>query len=335
MLPPDDATLVGLDDPQPAAMATMARRATRTAKDRVRVRGMEAEPKHVPAAGDNRDKRPFPHLYLSCMLTGMNSSPSPTDAWDPGQYHRFQNERSQPFHDLLGLVEARQPRRVVDFGCGSGELTKVLHDTLQAESTLGIDSSAAMLAEAAAYAGDGLSFAEGDIATPAVEGPLDVVFANAALQWVPDHRAVLARWTELLAPGGELAVQVPANVDHASHRVIAELATQAPFVNAGDGPPPPDAVLSVLKPEEYAELLFELGYREQHVRLQVYGHVLDSVDDVVEWTKGTSLTRMKRHFPPEVYEEFVQAYRRELRAELGDHRPYFYAFKRILFHARR
>jgi trans-aconitate 2-methyltransferase len=258
-----------------------------------------------------------------------------SDTWDPGQYERFKDERSQPFHDLLALVRPDGLERVLDLGCGTGALTRELHERVGTAETLGIDSSPAMLADAAAHAGDGLTFALGDIARLEVEGPVDLVFANAALQWVPDHERVLTEWTSLLGPGGQLAVQVPANADHASHRVIQELATEAPFIDAGDGPPPADPVLSVFRPEVYAELLHRLGFGEQHVRLQVYGHVLDSTAAVVEWTKGTSLTRMARHFPPEVYEAFVDEYRRRLVAELGDQRPYFYAFKRVLFWARR
>jgi trans-aconitate 2-methyltransferase len=258
-----------------------------------------------------------------------------SDAWDPQQYERFEAERSQPFFDLLSLVEPVPGGRVLDLGCGTGALTRRLHEQVGAAETTGIDSSAAMLEQAAAHAGGGLHFEQGDIGRLAIEQPVDVVFANAALHWVPDHEQVLADWTALLADGGQLAIQVPANVDHPSHRVIQELAEEPPFADAGDGPPPPDPVFSVLRPERYAELLHELGFTEQHVRLQVYGHVLDETAAVVEWTKGTSLTRMARHFPPEVYEAFVDEYRRRLVAELGDHQPYFYAFKRILFRARR
>lgn len=256
------------------------------------------------------------------------------DSWDPVQYGRFEQQRSQPFHDLLAMIEADHPPRVLDLGCGTGALTAAMHDRLAAGSTLGVDHSPTMLADASTLAADGLTFQSGDIADPDVVGTFDVIFANASLQWVPDHRAVLSRWTGLLAEGGELAVQVPANVDHPSHLVIAALASEPPWVDAGDGPPPPDPVHSVLRPEHYAELLFELGFAEPQVRLQVYGHVMESTESVVEWTKGTTLTRMKRHFPPDVYEAFVEEYRRRLLAELGDHQPYFYAFKRILIHGR-
>src|SRR3954454_333896 len=258
-----------------------------------------------------------------------------SNTWNPDQYERFKAERSQPFYDLLSLVQPIGGGRALDLGCGTGALTRELHEKVGTSETVGIDSSPAMLADAEPHAGGGLRFEQGDIGSLAVDDPVDLVFSNAALHWVPHHEQVLADWTALLGDGGQIAVQVPANVDHASHRVIQELAEESPYVDAGDGPPPPDPVLGVLRPERYAELLYRLGYTEQHVRLQVYGHVLDSTAAVVEWTKGTSLTRMARHLPPDLYEQFVDEYRRRLVAELGDQRPYFYAFKRILFWARR
>jgi trans-aconitate 2-methyltransferase len=224
---------------------------------------------------------------------------------------------------------------VVDLGCGTGDLTLIAHQRLQAATTLGIDSSPEMLARAGAHAVTGVMFASGDIGTWAAEPRFDVVLANAALQWVPDHRAVLARWAAALRPGGQLAVQVPANLDHPSHTIAASVAEEAPFLDAFAGSPPPDAVRSVLRPEEYATLLDELGFASQHVRLQVYGHHLPSTADVVEWVKGTSLVRFRRALSPELFAAFVDRYRARLLDALGDRAPYFYAFKRILFVARR
>jgi hypothetical protein len=79
----------------------------------------------------------------------------------------------------------------------------------------------------------------------------------------------------------------------------------------------------------------QLGMAEPHVRLQVYPHVLPSSDDVVEWTKGTSLTRFFKRLPAKLHDPFVDAYRDELRARIGHQQPYFYAFKRILLWGRR
>jgi trans-aconitate 2-methyltransferase len=223
---------------------------------------------------------------------------------------------------------------VVDLGCGTGELTLELHRSVQSGDTLGIDRSAAMLAQA--QPGPGLRFAEGDISAFHATGSYDIVFANASLQWVPDHRVLLRRLTTALRRGGQLAVQVPANADHESHRVAAAVAGEAPFADAFAGGPPPDPVQrNVLRPEQYAELLDELGFIEQHVRLQVYGHRMASTSDVVEWVKGTTLTRFKEALPADLYDAFLARYRDALLDVLGDRSPYFYAFKRILFWGQR
>src|SRR5438270_8854867 len=145
------------------------------------------------------------------------------DQWNPEQYDRFRDERSQPFFDLMALVEARPAMRVVDLGCGAGELTQLLHQTLKAGETLGLDSSAAMLAKSQALAGNGLRFEQRDIGEFAAEGEFDLVFSNAALHWLPCHESLLARLTAALKAGGQLAVQVPANNDHPTHVVAAEL----------------------------------------------------------------------------------------------------------------
>ena len=252
------------------------------------------------------------------------------DAWDPGQYERFHAPRSQPFFDLLALVRRRPEMRVVDLGCGTGALTQHLHRELRARETVGIDSSTAMLAQAAPLAGGGLRFEPGDIAQFSAHGAYDLVFSNAALHWVPRHRELLGRLVDALADGGQLAVQIPANFDHASQLVAGEVAGELPFREALGGYLHPR---HVLPPEEYAELLDHLGAREQHVRLAVYGHWLASREEVVEWVKGSLLTDYRRRLPEELYARFVARYRERLLPRIEDRRPYFFAFKRILFWA--
>jgi trans-aconitate 2-methyltransferase len=102
-----------------------------------------------------------------------------------------------------------------------------------------------------------------------------------------------------------------------------------------DGNPPPNPTsVNVLAPEAYATLLHGMGFAEQNVRLQVYPHVLASSGDVVEWVRGTNLTRFFRRLPDEMHEPFVDAYREALLDRIGEHSPYFYAFKRILMWGR-
>jgi trans-aconitate 2-methyltransferase len=254
-----------------------------------------------------------------------------SDTWDPTQYERFKKERSQPFFDLLALVRQAPTMRAVDLGCGTGEWTRHLHVTLGAASTLGLDLSEAMLTKAAALApAAGLSFTKGDIGAWAEKRPAaetyDLVFSNAALHWLPSHDALLRTVSAAVAPGGQLAVQVPANFDHPTHRVAAEVAAE---MSVERNP------AYALAPEAYATLLHRLGYLEQHVRVQVYPHVLPSRDDAVEWVKGTHLTEYEGRMSQGRFAEFLVRYRERLFAELPDDRPFFFPFKRILFWARR
>jgi trans-aconitate 2-methyltransferase len=253
------------------------------------------------------------------------------DTWDPQQYERFAAERAAPFWDLLSLVRPVSGGRVVDLGCGNGELTAALHRRLEAAETLGLDSSPAMLERAAALEGGGLRFDLGDIAGFDQRG-WDVVFSNAALHWLPDHADLFGRLVAGLNPGGQLAVQMPANHDHPSHVVAAEVAGTEPFRSALDGYRRSSPVQA---PEWYAELLDRLGLADQHVRLQVYLHHLAARDEVVEWVKGTLLTDYQSRMPATLFEEFLATYRRRLLPLLEDTHPYRYPFKRLLLWGRR
>ena len=261
------------------------------------------------------------------------------DTWDPRQYDRFQREREQPFFDLLAMVRPRPGMRIVDLGCGTGKLTRVLHAKLDARETVGIDRSDSMLAATREGARPhGLRFEVGTIEDfsggggargpePSANDRWDLIFSNAALHWVDDHEQLLGQLAHRIAPSGQIAFQVPAQHDTLTHKVADELAGAEPFRSALDG-----WRLSqpVLPPDAYARLLYRYGFTDPKVQLIVYPHILASREDVVEWVKGTLLTEYKRHLPAEVYDQFVEKYRGRLLAKLDEARPFFFPFKRIL-----
>jgi len=253
------------------------------------------------------------------------------DSWDPDRYAHFAAERSRPFYDLLDLVTPIPGGRAVDLGCGTGELTAELHQRLGLAETLGVDSSEAMLAKASSHGGGGLRFERGDLSSFAAGEPYDLVFSNAAIHWVPDHPALLARLTRCVRPGGQLAFQVPDNFDHASHRAAEEVAAEEPFASALGGAAHPR---NVLAPEAYAAILDRLGYSEQTVRLQVYGHHLDSREGVVAWVEGSLLSEYRRRLSEPLYVRFLERYRERLFTMVLDERPFFFTFRRILARAR-
>ena len=248
------------------------------------------------------------------------------DTWNPAQYDKFRREREQPFFDLLALVRPSPGMRVVDLGCGTGKLTRLVHARLQARETIGLDRSARMLEEAAADLPIGLRFEVATIEAFAPVGGFDLIISNAAFHWIEHHDALLARLARALTPGGQLAFQVPAMHDSPSHTVAEELAaTEFRDDFGGWHRPQP-----VLPPETYARLLYHNGFVNERVHLAVYPHVLASREDVVEWMKGTLLTEYDRHLPAGRFAAFLDAYRARLLAQLEDERPFFFPFKRIL-----
>jgi trans-aconitate 2-methyltransferase len=254
----------------------------------------------------------------------------PTDSWNPDAYAVFSAQRRQPFDDLMAACRRVDGGSIVDLGCGSGELTQELHLGLGASETIGVDRSAAMLEGARGQSAiDGLTFVNADITTWSVPRS-DLVFANASLQWIDDHPTLLRRLAQSVAPGGELAFQVPANFSHPSHRVAVMTAAESPFREALGAQAPASRGDTVLSPSAYAELLYELGAREPKVWLRVYPHLMASPDAVVAWVSGTLLTSYRDVLDEEMYGAFVERYRVKLREVLGDRRPYFYAFARIL-----
>ncbi len=248
--------------------------------------------------------------------------------WDPTLYHKFQAERSAPFFDLLALVEVRPNLKVVDLGCGTGELTRHLANALPGSDVTGLDSSLQMLAKADSYAGPHLRFEHGD--QTRLTGTWDLIFSNAALQWSENHQELIPRLYERLVPGGQIAVQVPSNHNHISHQLYRETASEEPFKTVLHGFQRYAPVLSI---DEYASLFFECGGEDIVVFEKIYAHVLADSDAVVEWISGTALVPYFERLS-EYKEQFMEVLRGEMRAALPD-TPVFYPFRRTLFSARK
>lgn len=256
----------------------------------------------------------------------MSETPK-TDTWNPDQYQQFKNERSQPFFDLLDLVQPRDGMDVIDLGCGTGELTRVMHQRLGARSTIGLDSSSAMLDRAAANADDGLTFRSGDIATIDEPDAYDLVFSNAALQWVENHETLIPRLVRLLRPGGQIAFQMPMNELHPSQSIAADLAGETPYAEVLGGYRRREPPLPV---ERYVTLLDELGFTRPRGHISVYTHYLSEPAAVLEWVRGSMLTDHQRRLPESLFTAFVDEYRRRLLAALPDRRPYLLTYNRVL-----
>jgi len=204
--------------------------------------------------------------------------------WDAGQYLFFANERTQPALDLVARIESEAPARIVDLGCGPGNSTGLLLARWPQAAVTGIDNSPEMLAAAGRDHPD-IMFAPADIATWSPVKRYELVFSNAALQWVGDHAAVVGRWLAAVAPGGALAVQMPRNHDFATHRLMRRVAAEGPWAARLIGARDPSPVKA---PEFYYDRLAPLSRRFVLWETN-YIQIMDGVGDIIRWLQGTGL----------------------------------------------
>lgn len=229
-------------------------------------------------------------------------------SWDPGQYLRFSNERLRPALDLLAQVPVSEPRLVVDLGCGAGNVTAALRQRFPAAAILGVDGSAAMLEKARSACPD-CRFAEADIASWQPESPPDVIYSNAALHWVGGHHRLFPRLVSVLAPGGVLAVQMPAMHDAPLRRLQNEVAASSPWAEHLRGA---GFARDILPAGDYYDLLRPLTSRLD-LWETTYLHVLQGEDAVMQWAAGSSLRPFLDRLPPTMREDFRGAYADALR----------------------
>ncbi len=206
--------------------------------------------------------------------------------WNPGQYLRFGDERSQPFHDLLHRVPVSTAGLVVDLGCGPGQLTATLADRFAGATVIGVDSSPQMIAAATAHQGPAVHFELADIRNWQPPRPVDVLVSNATLQWLPGHLGLLGQFWSLVRPGGWFAFQVPGNFSSRSHLSIAAQVASPRWRSRLDA-----AALErprSAEPQAYLDQLATLG-AETQVWETTYYHVLSGPDPVLEWIRATAL----------------------------------------------
>jgi trans-aconitate 2-methyltransferase len=248
---------------------------------------------------------------------------------DPAQYARFSNQRSRPFYELLDRVPADVPfKRIVDLGCGSGELTRDIADRWPDASVLGLDNSEAMLARAAEYALAGrLEFAVGDIED--YQEPSDLIFTNAALQWVGGHPELFPRLAGLVNPGGVFAM--PFSHVQPSHMLLEETVRNGPWASKLQ-----DWQRFQVQPLTwYVGLLIGLGF-EVDAWATTYHFVLQGEDPVLEWVKGTSLQPILNALDEAEQKQLQAVYAARLREEYpATPAGTVYPFNRIFFVARR
>lgn len=220
--------------------------------------------------------------------------------WSSSQYLKFNKERTQPAIDLANRIDLVSPKKIIDIGCGPGNSTQVLYNRFPNAYILGVDKSEDMISAARERCPE-LDFeicdVSGDLSE--LDTDYDIVFSNACIQWIPDHRRLLKKLLGLLNKNGILAVQIPMNFNEPIHRIIGEVAASKKWKEYFTSP----RIFYTLSQSEYFDLLSEIsgGFSMWET---VYYHVMKSHDEILEWYRGTGLRPYLEALPDDKKAEF-------------------------------
>ena len=230
-------------------------------------------------------------------------------SWSAKQYVAFEDERTRPARDLLAAIPAGSVRSAIDIGCGPGNSTELLVERFPDATVRGLDSSTDMI-EAARKRLPQVQFDIADIDIWNDTGPFDVIFANAVLQWVPDHATLLPALVSKLTPGGCLAIQMPDNLNQPSHRLMREVAAQGPWAEklasvAAQRTEMADA-------STYYSMLKACWTRVDVWRTTYHHPLAGGASGVVEWFKGSGLRPFLEPLDEAQRAQYLQQYQTEI-----------------------
>jgi trans-aconitate 2-methyltransferase len=246
---------------------------------------------------------------------------------------KFEAERTRAARDLLAQTSPRSAATVYDLGCGPGNSVELLQLRFPQAAVCGVDTSEAMLEHARRRA-PSATFRLQDIESWTPDRPADLIFANAALHFLPNHEVLFPRLAGLLAPGGCLAVQMPNIVREASHAAMRLVAADGPWANRLVPIAKTRPVIAAF--EDYHDWLRPLC-AEIDIWMTTYIHHLNGPDDIVDWFAGSGLRPFLDPLDEGERKEFLARYRRELAQEypVGEDGKTFFSYPRLFLVATR
>ena len=252
--------------------------------------------------------------------------------WNPNIYNQFKDIRFKPFYDLSELIIGDKMLTAVDLGCGTGEQTALLSERFSQTTFLGLDSSAEMLSESHKLETAHLEFRHSTIQQFLSEPRnWDLIFSNAALQWLDDHALLFPEIISKLNVGGQLAVQMPYQPDNILNKILFEMAAEEPYRSYLKGW---NRLSSVLDIDVYAQLLFDNGLDQLDISLRVYPIIATDIDTLYNFIAGSALIPYIDRLEDDKKNKFVE----EFKSCINRHFPKFptiYSFKRILLYGRK
>lgn len=252
--------------------------------------------------------------------------------WNPEVYNQFKNIRYQPFFDLMENISSDGLNKAIDIGCGTGEQTRILSEKFSDAIFLGIDSSAEMLAQSNAFNHERISFQQKTVEELyGSADQWDLIFSNAALQWLDNHEKLFPKLLSLLSENGQFAVQMPVQSENILNQILFQLASEEPYKTHLQHW---NRVSPVLSLDEYAKMMFEYGLKDLQISIKVYPIIAEDVEKLFQFISGSALIPYLERLDEGTQEKFIEEYKKRI-GEKFDRFPAIYAFKRLLLYGRK
>lgn len=253
--------------------------------------------------------------------------------WNAKQYTKFKKERTLPAIELANAIECDDARSIIDIGCGIGNSTAVLKRRFPRANIIGADNSENML-ESARNNNPDIEFIELDAENDlhSLNEQFDIVFSNACIQWIPDHRKLLRNMFSCLSEGGVLAVQIPDQSSHPVHKIIRDITSSGKWCEKIKN----RRNYNNLTEEEYFDVLSDLT-NDFRIWKTTYFHAMPSYDSIIEWYRGTGLRPYLEQLSAEEQAEFIDEIKNSLSEvyRIQKNGEIIFRFPRLFFTARK
>ncbi|KFF06487.1 methyltransferase domain-containing protein [Flavobacterium reichenbachii] len=248
--------------------------------------------------------------------------------WDPKKYNEFKKDRFKPFDDLTSHIINKPNLKIIDLGCGTGELTKKLSENFTDSVVLGIDNSAEMLAKTTSQ--ENLKFKQLSIPDQLDEDTKwDLIFSNAALQWIDNHYELFPKIISRINTKGQLAIQMPQQNENILNKILLNLVQEEPYSSYLNNWTRPSPVLTL---DEYAKILFDNGGKDIVLYEKVYPLISDKKDTFFDFISGSALTVYQERLQENEFEELAAEFKKRIYFYFPAI-PSIYAFKRLIIYA--
>lgn len=252
--------------------------------------------------------------------------------WNPEIYNKFKQIRYKPFYDLMDLVDEDKLKKAIDLGCGTGEQTKMLSERFDQAAFIGIDSSQEMLAQSKGFETDNLKFKQSTMEEFAsVDDKWDLIFSNAALQWVEHHEELFPRLISKLNPAGQFAVQMPTQKENVLNQLLLETVSQEPVREILGGFV---RISPLLQLDDYARMMFRSGLRDLDISIRVYPIIANHETELFDFISGTTLIPYMERLDSNGQALLQSELLKKIRSYYSEF-PAIYPFKRILLYGRK